>query len=429
MNKITARITYSFFFLLFFVLTPLLVFYAKGYRYNFDIGAIEKNGVFYIKSYPRGADIYVDSEKMGRKTPTQLTDVNPGTRNLKIQKEGYVPWSKELTVHPGETTFVEDVVLFLEQREKTNLGPGAEDVLVNKHGDKYAYQDVEYNLIVTDTDQAKNFYIENFEKKYELIDWSPNNQKILLKDETQYFIFDINQKYLDTLNLDLLDKIIWDNQNDQYLWYLQNNQIFKYDSSQMFDPQGPIIELEYPINDFDLKDNYLIVQYSDSSNHMVEQFAKTDLKSVKKIEQLNLGKLETLKADNHYLVFTLGSELYIKNTYRELIDIPTTIAQIHDQRLLISNGHEIILYNYEDDWQELIDRSSDIVSEIAWHPNGSYFIAEANSKTRVAEIDGRDHRNSIFILENPLTKEYFFNSKGDKLFVITPEENFYLTIQ
>ena len=95
----------------------------------------------------------------------------------------------------------------------------------------------------------------------------------------------------------------------------------------------------------------------------------------------------------------------------------------------MSNGHEIIQYNYEQDWQELIDRSSQIVSDIIWHPNGSYFLNEINEITSITELDGRDKRNSVEILNNPLKKLYLFNSKGDKLFVLTPEENFYLTIQ
>ena len=421
--------TYGTFFLLFFILTPIFIFHALGYRYDFNTKVIEKNGAFYIKSYPRAAEIYIDNEKMGRKTPTQITNIKPGTRNIKVQKDGYVPWSKELNIYPGETTFVEDVVLFLEQRDKINLGPGSTQFLINKNQDKYVYLDVDKNLIVTDVEQIKNYNIHKFDKDYILLDWSADNQKLLLRDTNEYFIFDINQKNINKLNLELVDKIIWDNQQGDLLWYLKDKEIFKYDANQVFEPQVQMLDLAKYVNDFDLKDDYLMIQYSTDDNNIVEQFRKNDYKSIKKIDNLNLGKLETLKADDHYLVFVLGSEVYIKNTYRDLIDIPTTMTRIHDQRLLMSNGHEITLYNYEDDQQELIDRSSNIVSDLLWHPNGSYFVTETENKTRITEIDGRDHRNSIPILENPLKKTYIFNSKGDKLFILTSEENYYLNIQ
>ena len=133
--------------------------------------------------------------------------------------------------------------------------------------------------------------------------------------------------------------------------------------------------------------------------------------------------------NDRQFIFTLGSQLYIKNIFQNLIDIPVTSVKVHNQRLLLTNGHEIILYNYQDDWQELIDRSSQIVSDLLWHPNGSYFLSEINEQTNITEIDGRDKRNSVPILENPHKKLYLFNKKGNRLFILTPEENYYLTIQ
>jgi len=429
MNKITARITYSFFFLLFFVLTPVFIFYAKGYRYNIYTHSIEKNGAFYVKSYPKGAEIFVDNVLMDRKTPTQLINVRSGVHNIRVQKDRYVPWHKELSVHPGETTFAEDIVLFLEQRDKTSIGSGSNEYLINKWNDKYAYLDAEKNLFIVDIEQVKKFDIYTFDKNYDLLDWSPDNQKLLLKDSDYYFIFDINQKKLDQLALKLVDKLIWDNQQNNLLWYLNDKKLFKYDISQMFDPREQQIEVAENINDFDLKSSYLIIEYSTDAETSVKQLRKDDFKEIKQIDGLNLGKLEVLLANDHYLIWVIGSELYIKNTYRNLIDIPVTLAKIHGQRLLISNGHEIILYNYEEDWQELIDRSSNIVADILWHPNGSYFITEIENQTRLTEIDGRDRRNSILLLDNPLKKTYLFNQKGDKLFVLGAEENFSLTIQ
>ena len=110
------RVTYSFFLLLFFIVTPLLILYASGFRYNFDIGMIEKTGAFYIKSYPRNAEIYINDLKSKHKTPKQITNLAPGTYTLKITKNNYTPWQKKLSVYSGETTFVEDVVLFLENQ-------------------------------------------------------------------------------------------------------------------------------------------------------------------------------------------------------------------------------------------------------------------------------------------------------------------------
>ena len=114
MDKTIRRITYSIFFLLFFIIAPVLTMYALGYRYDFKTGNLEKNGAFYVKSYPRGSDIFIDGQKIDKKTPTQITSVKAGTYKLMVKKDLYAPWEKELTVNPGQTTFAEDIVLFFK---------------------------------------------------------------------------------------------------------------------------------------------------------------------------------------------------------------------------------------------------------------------------------------------------------------------------
>ena len=53
MEKTIRRLTYSFFFLLFIILAPLLTMYSLGYRYDWQTGNLEKNGAFSITLKPR----------------------------------------------------------------------------------------------------------------------------------------------------------------------------------------------------------------------------------------------------------------------------------------------------------------------------------------------------------------------------------------
>ena len=201
MNKALRRVTYLSFFVLFFILTPLFIMYAVGYRYNFDINTIEKNGAFYIKSYPRGAEIYIDNIKTRHKTPHQLTNIQPGNHDVLIQKDGYLDWHKQLSVYSGEIIFVEDIVLFLTDIQKTSFGRGSDNFLVNKQKNKYAYID-DYDLLdnnmlmITDIEQAKTQTISGIPLDHDLIDWSDDNQYLLLKYLDSYSVFNINQKKL-----------------------------------------------------------------------------------------------------------------------------------------------------------------------------------------------------------------------------------------
>lgn len=427
MKKILRKITVLIFFILFLILAPLITAYSLGYRYDFKTGQVQKNGAFYIKSYPRNAEIFINNKKNKNKTPTQIVNMVPGLYTVRVDKENYVPWTKKLEIISGETTFAEDIVLFLTNRPKTILSLGSEKILMNNDENKYALIDTNNQLIITDVEQNRAFTIETMDKKYELLDWSSDNQKILLKTDEKYFSFDIDKKELEAIPITNIQKILWED-NSQTLIYLKENKLYRhqYRSTGVADE---LLDIKNYINDFAIKGKWLIIQYTLDKNNFIEQLDKSNLQLRQIVNNVNLGKLDILLAEEDHLIFTIGTRLYIQKMFKDLISIPITTVKIHDERLLITNGHEIILFNYNKEWQNLIDRSSSIISDVFWHPNGSYFVSEINDSTVLTELDGRDKRNNIELIKNPRKKNYVFDKKGTKLFIVTPEENYYLTIQ
>ena len=324
-----------------------------------------------------------------------------------------------MEIKKGETTFVENIILFLQDQKKEILGSGSDSILINKDNDKYAY--LNNNILwITNIEEEKNYNIYEFNKDYKLIDWSSDDKKILIRNNQDYYIFDINQKNLELLNIINIDKVLFDN---EYIYYIKDSNLYKYNTQ--YDGKKLILE---NIDDFHIKDNYLIIQRNNTTAN-ITILDKNKLEEIQVINNLNIGKLHILSVDDKKIIFNLGSKLYIKYTWKDIISIPSSSSKLHGDRLLISNGYEIWLYNYKEDTQNIIDRSSNIVSDIIWHPSGSCFLTEINEETIISELDTRDNRNIINLLNNPLKKYYMFNKKGDKLFIITPEENFYLTIQ
>ncbi|MCB9802708.1 PEGA domain-containing protein [Candidatus Nomurabacteria bacterium] len=422
MSIILRRLTYLSFFLAFIIVAPLLIFYSLGYRYNFDKHLIEKNGAFFVKSYPRNSNIFIDGEKTKFKTPAQVTNVKTGTHLVEIKKEGFDTWQKNLNIIAGETTFIEDVTLFLNEQKIVDLGPGSEDYLINKNKDKYSYlRDNTLWLVNTETEQIFDVY--QFPQKTELIDWSKNDQQILIK-QNNYKIFDISQQKITDLNILNPDKIIWDNQDENIIWFLRNQKLYKYNIVL----NSTTLKAD-DLSDFDLTGEYIILQNNQAGISNLAQIQKDSTDEVRSLENLKLGKLKIILADKDYLIFMLGSHLYLQKQEQELIEIPASLVEIYGKFLLINDGYQTILYDYNDDYKEIIDRSSQVVSDLKWHPNGSYFINEVNGKSTIYELDGRDYRNNTQVLNDPLKKMYLFNKKGDKLFILTAERNFYLQVQ
>lgn len=428
MHKTIGQLTYSAFILLFIIIAPLLIFYALGYRYNWTNRNIEKNGALYIKSFPSSAEIFIDEKKIKPKTPTQVVEISSGKYDVLVKKDKYVPWKKKLKIYSGETTFAEAIVLFLENREKTNLSHGGKEWIINKQKNQFCFFDKDNNLTITNIEQEKAQIAFKFTEKYQLIDWSPNNQEVLLSLDNIYYLFNLDQKNLKKININNADKIIWDNNDPNLIWYQKNSKIYRH-YTNLLETTDKALDSVLIFTDFDLAGDYLLALTNNTKNYQFQKIKKNNFEITDTIENLNQGSLKAWQANDNLSIFALGAGLYIKKTGLNPTIIPHTIADIHDDRILYTNGYETSLYNFKEDWSSLIDRSTKIVSDILWHPNGSYFLSESNDQTNLTEIDGRDIRNTIDILSNPLKKLYLFNKKGDKLFILTPEENFYLTIQ
>lgn len=90
--------------LLIFLLTLIVVgtlgtftvFYARGYRFNWGQFKFSPNGLFVAKSEPTGAQIFINGDL---KTATDATvSLSPGTYDVSIRKDGYIPWEKRLSI-------------------------------------------------------------------------------------------------------------------------------------------------------------------------------------------------------------------------------------------------------------------------------------------------------------------------------------------
>jgi len=87
----------------------LAIFYARGYRVDSKTFRILPKGILVVKTDPTGAQIFLDGKLSG------ASDSNfsllPGTYDVAIKKDGFIPWSKRLTIEKETVTQV-DINLF-----------------------------------------------------------------------------------------------------------------------------------------------------------------------------------------------------------------------------------------------------------------------------------------------------------------------------
>jgi hypothetical protein len=85
------------------IISAGLVLYAQGFRLDLSKRVVEKTGMILARSIPEGARVYLDG-KLITATNSPISNLKPGTYHLKMEKEGFFSWEREIPVKEGLVT-------------------------------------------------------------------------------------------------------------------------------------------------------------------------------------------------------------------------------------------------------------------------------------------------------------------------------------
>lgn len=92
------------------VITAIAILLAKGYTFSPKEMKVVGTGIMTVSSEPDAASVFIDGH-LTTATNTTIASLMPKTYDIKIVKEGLIPWEKQITVKEGLVTEVK-VVLF-----------------------------------------------------------------------------------------------------------------------------------------------------------------------------------------------------------------------------------------------------------------------------------------------------------------------------
>lgn len=116
---------------LFVIIAPLLVLYAKGYSFKTDTRAVVRTGMILIDANVPKVTVTLDqAEPRTENDPVILRSLVPGTYHVKLERTGYEPWEADLSVEAEKVTRVDNLLLTLSDPElqqpiKNTTGPFA----------------------------------------------------------------------------------------------------------------------------------------------------------------------------------------------------------------------------------------------------------------------------------------------------------------
>lgn len=125
MKKRTRTLFFILFFVMFLISVPLVVFYAQGYRWDFERRSLVKTGALSIGAQPHAAEILVEGRVEGSisflSPNVFVSHLIPQEYNIEVRRQGYHSWSKVLPVKQGEVTEALHVRLYPQEPLREQL--------------------------------------------------------------------------------------------------------------------------------------------------------------------------------------------------------------------------------------------------------------------------------------------------------------------
>ncbi len=118
--------------------TILVIFIARGYVINLKEKEIKKTGMILAQSTPNEAKVFLDGNLI-ETTNAVLDTVSPGTHQLKLEKEGFSTWEKEIKVYSGLITEVNALLVPTSPRLTPLTNSGIVLAVTSPSGEKIAY--------------------------------------------------------------------------------------------------------------------------------------------------------------------------------------------------------------------------------------------------------------------------------------------------
>ncbi len=225
----------GFFIVAFLIISPILILYTSGYRYDFKNGIIQETGAISIDILPKNAITYLNDSKLNAKIPIRLKNLAQGKYKVRLTADGYYDWEKEVVVENKQTVYIKEIKL-IKKSEPQKISSNK----VNK-----LYLSTDHDFIVYQTNETPTaFWLKNLkndeerqilkgvaEKNYE-VKWSKSKNNLVMitsDDLSDVYIFNANNidKILNVTKTEKnkITRVQWNESSQSEFFYSTKNQI------------------------------------------------------------------------------------------------------------------------------------------------------------------------------------------------------------
>lgn len=455
------RILFFISVLFFIILTPILVEYSRGLRFDFRNWQFVETGGFFFKIYaPTEAHIAIDDKPI--KTTSAFSYFNnafiqnlaPEIYKVNISKDGYQDWEKSLRIEPELVTEAQNVVLIPKDIEAEKYSNDKEKIkkffysFDNKYLALVKYND-KNQTVLSVIDLGSNKETEIFISKdiisLDLYDWQKDGAKIALysSDKHSYFIVNVLDGKAQDITT-LFSKQFINKGIDSIKFGPQSNVFLLEDGSlyvlNTISKVLTVLKKDVVSIDADGEAVYYLLgpdlvfakAYFDGKALISDQIMgtikfKTGKEPILNISVIDAGQIFVHEKVSGLLVEFFGND----NTFRKIDDGVTDFSLSGDKKKVLyrTNGElwayynddiKIQPYKYIGEKEMVVKLPKDEILSAQWFQTDTHLFYSFANSVKFTELDDRDRRNVFHIIDftNP---QLFYDPIDAKLYILSSE--------
>ncbi len=210
----------------FFLISPIVIIYSAGYRFDFKNGLLRETGSLSIDILPKNSSVYLDGLNIDQTMPIRLNNITPHKYNLKISAPGYYDWEKQIEIFKNRTTYIKEFILLKKGKPSIISNDHANQLALSSSGHYLAYTIDRGNkteLVVADEEQrTPNLTFQM--SGVATLRWAPLLNYLAVSSDDgsgkHLSIIDaMTGKISKVYNFDPISKYIWGNNSDLNLYF------------------------------------------------------------------------------------------------------------------------------------------------------------------------------------------------------------------
>ena len=227
------------FIVAFLVISPILIMYTAGYRYDWQNGLLKETGAISVDVEPNNATIYLNGIKLKDKMPIRLNNIAPAKYSLRITAPEYFDWTNEIEVKNKQTNYTKEIGLIKKNTPQILINEKVNNMAVSYDGRFIIYsvqKDKAIELFLWDnTAQEKtNLFTINGMGPIKII-WAEKNNYAIIADSSaphsRLFVINASNPIKQTdlaKNNPPIKKFTWEISSKPQLYFSTRENIFAY---------------------------------------------------------------------------------------------------------------------------------------------------------------------------------------------------------